>query len=236
MVIEPIRACVFDAYGTLFDVHAAVARHAASIGPEAAALSRLWRSKQLEYSWVRSLMRRHADFWTCTEEALDFALASHGMAARADVRGALLEAYRTLDAYPEAAAVLRQLRAAGLATAILSNGSPAMLERAVRSAGLAELFDALISIEDAGIYKPDPAAYRLAVDRLGQPAPAIGFQSSNAWDVAGAAAFGFQVHWINRTGQPAEYGLGDQVPQLRSLAELPRRLGLDRLGLETPPM
>jgi 2-haloacid dehalogenase len=225
--MDQMKACVFDAYGTLFDVHAAVARHAEAIGRDAEALSRLWRIKQLEYSWVRSLMRRHADFWVCTEDGLDFALASHGLQARTDIRAALLEAYRSLDAYPETRAVLQRLRAAGLATAILSNGSPGMLAQAVRSAGLADLLDAVISIEEAGIYKPDAAAYRLAADRLGLPTPAISFQSSNAWDVAGAAAFGFRVNWINRSGQPAEYGLGGKVPELRSLTEIPRLLGID---------
>jgi 2-haloacid dehalogenase len=225
--MEQVKACVFDAYGTLFDVHAAVARHAQTIGSDAEAVSRLWRAKQLEYSWVRSLMRRHADFWTCTEEGLDFALASYGLQARADIRAALLAAYRSLDAYPEARAVLERLRAAGFGTAILSNGSPAMLEHAVRSAGLTDLLDAVLSIEDAGIYKPDAAAYRLVVDRLGLPAPEISFQSSNAWDIAGAEAFGFRVNWINRTGQPSEYGLRGKVPELRSLAEIPRRLGID---------
>jgi 2-haloacid dehalogenase len=225
--MQQVKACVFDAYGTLFDVHAAVARHAQAIGPAAEALSRLWRVKQLEYSWVRSLLRRHADFRVCTEDGLDFAMASHGLQARADIRAALLEAYRTLDAYPEASAVLRRLRVAGLRTAILSNGSPAMLDGAVRSAGLADLLDAVVSIEEAGIYKPDPAAYQLVVDRLGLPPPAISFQSSNAWDVAGAAAFGFRVNWINRAGQPSEYGLRGKVPELRSLAEIPRLLGID---------
>jgi 2-haloacid dehalogenase len=225
--MERVKACVFDAYGTLFDVHAAVARHAPAIGPDAEAVSRLWRAKQLEYSWVRSLMRRHADFWACTEESLDFALASYGLQARTDIRAALLAAYRSLDAYPEARAVLERLRAAGFGTAILSNGSPAMLEHAVRSARLADLLDAVLSIEDAGIYKPDAAAYRLVVERLGLPAPEISFQSSNAWDIAGAEAFGFRVNWINRTDQPSEYGLRGKVPELRSLAEIPRQLGID---------
>ncbi|MBV8654281.1 MAG: haloacid dehalogenase type II, partial [Alphaproteobacteria bacterium] len=189
---ERIKACVFDAYGTLFDVHSAVGRHAASVGPQADVMSRTWRLKQLEYSWTRSLMRRHADFWVLTGDALDYAMQSAGIADAA-LRETLMEAYRRLDAYPEVADVLRRLRSRGIRTAILSNGTPEMLDDAIRSAGLSDLIDATLSIEAAGIYKPDPRIYQLAVDALGVAAPEISFQSSNVWDAAGAASFGFQV-------------------------------------------
>ncbi|MCU0869869.1 MAG: haloacid dehalogenase type II [Burkholderiales bacterium] len=222
----PIRACVFDAYGTLFDVHSAVAKHAARLGPDAAALSQTWRTKQLEYSWVHSLMHRYEDFWTLTTRALDFAFARHGVhddALRAD----LLAAYETLDAYAEVPAVLAQLRGAGLQTAILSNGAPAMLASAVRSAGLDGAFDALLSVDSLRRYKPDPRVYALATDRFGLLASEIAFMSSNAWDVAGARAFGFDVHWINRTQQPAEYPRSAAADQLPDLTALLGHLGLD---------
>ncbi|HZT19661.1 MAG TPA: haloacid dehalogenase type II, partial [Dongiaceae bacterium] len=211
-----VTLCVFDAYGTLFDVHSAVARHAGRLGPEADALSRLWRVKQLEYTWVRSLMRRHADFQACTAAALDFALASLGI-EDPDLRPALLEAYLRLDAYPEVPGVLRTLREAGLRSAILSNGTPAMLEGAVRAAGLEGLLDACLSVEERGIYKPDPSVYRLATDRFGVAPAEVSFQSSNAWDVAGARAFGFRAVWVTRTKQPDEYGLRGTVQEIASL-------------------
>lgn len=211
-----IKLCVFDAYGTLFDVHSAVRRYAASLGEKAEPFSQLWRTKQLEYSWVRSLMHRHVDFWGCTEEALDFALAIHKV-ENSDLRTSLLGAYRRLDAYPEAASVLIQVRKAGLSSAILSNGSPQMLADAVESAGLGGLVDAIISIEEVGIYKPDPRVYRLVTERFGVAPGEVSFQSSNAWDIAGADAFGFRTLWINRSGQPPEYGFGGRVKMLASL-------------------
>jgi 2-haloacid dehalogenase len=219
-----IKACVFDAYGTLFDVHSAVARHAAAIGPGAAELSRNWRLKQLEYSWIRSLMGRHADFWSVTGEALDVVLRGAGIADPA-LRERLMQAYLRLDAYPEVTDMLRRLKAAEMRTAILSNGTPAMLDEAVRSAGLDGLIDETLSIEAVGIYKPDARVYQLAVDRLGVPAEAISFQSSNAWDAAGAAAFGFRVVWVNRTGQPAEFPWVPARREVKTLAELPALVG-----------
>lgn len=210
---------VFDAYGTLFDVHSAVARLAGRIGADAGRLSALWRAKQLEYSWVRSLMRRHTDFWRLTEDALDFAMAAVPGTDPA-LRGPLLDAYRTLDAYPEVPAVLAALRGRGALCAILSNGSPEMLADAVGSAGLAELLDAVLSIEDAGIFKPDPSVYGLVLHRFGVRAGEVSFQSSNAWDIAGATAFGFSPVWINRTGQPREYGDIGDVREARDLTAL----------------
>lgn len=195
---------VFDAYGTLFDVHAAVQRHAAAIGPEAAALSSLWRVKQLEYAWVRGLIGRYESFWSLTEQALDVALAEHPRIDRA-LRTPLLDAYRDLDAYAEVPGVLKRLQAAGIRTAILSNGDQAMLDRAVASAGLEACLDAVLSVDDARTFKTAPAAYRIALDRFAVAPDQIVFCSSNRWDIAGARAFGFTPVWVNRTGQPDEY-------------------------------
>jgi 2-haloacid dehalogenase len=219
-----IEACVFDAYGTLFDVHSAVGRLRARLGAKSDALSQLWRTKQLEYTWLRALMGRHADFWQVTGDALDYALARTGVDAAA--REALMQAYRTLDAYPEVPDVLRRLRDAGLRTAILSNGEPAMLAAGARSAGIEELLDAILSVEDVGIFKPHPKVYRLAVERLGVAADRIAFQSSNAWDVSGAATFGLRAVWINRLGMPAERLPGAAEHELRDLTGLPALLGL----------
>jgi 2-haloacid dehalogenase len=206
----------FDAYGTLFDVHAAVRRHAGAVGADAAALSDLWRSKQLEYSWVRSLMNRHRDFAVLTADALDFALARFPSVDR-NVRGPLLDAYRTLDAYPEVRDVLARLKGSGYRLAILSNGNPTMLAAAVASAGIGAYLDAVLSIEDAGIFKTDPRTYRLVTDRFGVPRDAISFQSSNRWDVAGATAFGFRTVWVNRAKAPDEYR---DLPPGRTVASL----------------
>ena len=218
-----IRVCVFDAYGTLFDVHSAVGRLRPQVGPHADELSQLWRATQLEYSWLRALMGRHADFWQVTGDALDYALTRTGVDA--SVRAPLMQAYLTLEAYPEVADVLRRLRAAGLKLAILSNGEPAMLAAAVENAGIGDLLDAVLSVEEVGVYKPDPRVYRLAVDRLGVRPDQVAFQSSNAWDVNGAACFGLRPVWINRFGAPAERLPGDVERELRDLSGLPGLLG-----------
>lgn len=195
---------VFDAYGTLFDVNAAVARHRDLVGPMADRLSELWRLKQLEYSWVRSLMGRHRDFWSLTLEALDHAAALIG-GISPEARAALASAYETLDAYPEATTVLASLKAGGARTAILSNGTPAMLASACQAAGLSHLLDAVISIEEAGIFKTDPRTYALVLQHFAVTPGAVTFVSSNRWDVAGASAFGFSCRWVNRAGRPDEY-------------------------------
>ena len=200
---EP-RVYVFDAYGTLFDVHSAVARHRDAIGERADRLSDLWRTKQLEYTWTRSLMGAYRDFRALTAEALDHAAARCGGLAD-DLRTHLLSAYEALDAFPDAAPALAALKAAGHATAILSNGSPAMLDNAVRSADLAGLIDACLSVDAIQIYKTAPQAYQLALDRFGVKPGEVSFQSSNRWDIAGAARFGFHTVWINRSGLPDEY-------------------------------
>ncbi|HZA65972.1 MAG TPA: haloacid dehalogenase type II [Geminicoccaceae bacterium] len=219
-----IRACVFDAYGTLFDVHSAVARLRERVGEQADALSQLWRTKQLEYTWLRALMGRHADFWQVTDDALDYALARTGV-DRA-VREPLMQAYLSLDAYPEVPEVLRRLRAGGLKTAILSNGEPEMLEAAARSAKIDGLLDAVLSVEEVGIFKPHPKVYQLVLDRLAVAADQVSFQSSNAWDVNGAATFGLRAVWINRLGMPAERLPGAAEHELRDLSGLPALLGL----------
>ena len=224
--IHGAQACVFDAYGTLFDVHAAVGAVKGEIGPEADRLSQIWRQKQLEYTWLRSLMHAHEDFWRLTADGLDYAMEAVGLIDRADLRAKLLDLYLKLDCYPEVPATLDRLKASGLSTAILSNGAPPMLESAVKNAALAERLDAVLSVEEIGVFKPDPRVYQLACDRLGVAAEAVCFLSSNAWDVAGAAHFGFQVVWINRFGQPRERLPGAPKAVIESLDELPALLGL----------
>lgn len=218
--ITGISACVFDAYGTLFDVHSAVGRHRPRLGPQADEVSALWRNRQLEYTWLRSLMARHADFWQITGEALDFALAAHGI-DDAQLRADLMAAYLELDCYPEVPAVLEQLKARGLPTAILSNGTPKMLAAAVANSGLENRIDAVLSVETVKVYKPDPRVYQLAVESLRLPAEAIVFLSANAWDAAGAAAFGLRVAWVNRFQQQPERLPGRPDAQIASLAGLP---------------
>jgi 2-haloacid dehalogenase len=220
-----IEAVIFDAYGTLLDVHAAMARHAVRIGPEWQAVSVDWRLKQLEYSWVRSLTgpRQHRDFWRLTEEALAWAAVRHGIhdaALLADV----LQAYRHLDAYPDALPALRILRERGVGRAILSNGEPGMLADAVKAAGLDPLLDAVLSVESTGVYKPHPRVYRLAGAHFGLLPEQMAFVSSNPWDAFGAATFGFKVFWLNRSGLPVEYGLHDSATVMADLSALPDAL------------
>jgi len=199
-----IKAYVFDAYGTLFDVNSAVMRHAQEVGPEARAFSALWRQKQLEYSWVLSLAGHFSDFWTLTDRALDYAFASHPNVDRG-LRARLLGAYRELDAYPEVPDALRRLRAKGFATAILSNGEPKMLADAIGSAGIGPLLDHVFSVSSVGVFKTDRRAYAQILAPLSVEAAEIAFVSSNRWDVAGAACFGLVPIWVNRSGVPDEY-------------------------------
>ena len=222
---QDIGACVFDAYGTLFDVHSAARRAGDALGEKAAAVSAVWRDKQLQYTWLRSLMGAHADFWQVTGEALDFALASQGIENTA-LRTRLMELYLSLEAYPYAVPALSKLRAGGKQTAILSNGAPEMLSAAVGSAGLDAVLDAALSVEEVGVYKPDSRVYQLAVDRLGVEAGRICFVSTNCWDAHGAAHFGFQVAWMNRFGQQDERLPGTPAAVMQGLDELPGLLGL----------
>jgi 2-haloacid dehalogenase len=197
-------AYVFDAYGTLFDVHAAVRRHAGEIGPDGQLLSDIWRAKQLEYSWTRTLMGAYADFWQLTEQALDFAFEKVP-SCNISLRQKLLDAYWQLDCYPEVPAVLNALKAGGARLAILSNGSPAMLDSAVRSAALDTILDEVFSVDSVRRFKTDPSVYDLVTTAWRLYPQAVSFQSSNRWDIAGAARFGFRTVWINRTSQPDEY-------------------------------
>jgi 2-haloacid dehalogenase len=223
--MQDIGACVFDAYGTLFDYASAAARCKNALGDDWQALSDLWRRKQVEYTWLRSLMGRHIDFWHVTGESLDYALSA---LKRQDpvLRSTLMQQYLNLDAYPEVPEMLRRLKATGVKTAILSNGSPTMLTAAVSGAGLTALLDASLSVESVGVYKPHPSVYQLAVDKMGVPAARICFLSSNGWDAAGAAAFGFRVVWVNRTGLPQENLPASPERQIKTLAELPALLGI----------
>ena len=218
--IPGIRFCVFDAYGTLFDVHSAVGRHRPRLGDKADAVSATWRTKQLEYTWMRSLMGRYVDFWRVTSDGLDYALEAHGVDDAA-LRDDLLHAYLALDCYPEVPEVLRALKDAGLGTAILSNGSPRMLEAAVESSGIDAVIDEVLSVDGLGFYKPHPEVYQIVLDALDVGRGQVCFQSSNAWDAAAAATFGFRVAWVNRFAQARER-LPDQPDvELRTLSELP---------------
>lgn len=227
-----IRACVFDAYGTVFDFATAAARCPDILEEGRASLTALWRDKQLQYTWLRTLQGRYVDFWQVTGDALDFALDS--LAIRKPLlREKLMELYRTLAAFPEVYDVLRSLRESGFATAILSNGSPAMLDAAVNGAGLSGLFDAVLSADAVGAFKTDPKVYQYALDQLGVPASAVSFQSSNAWDAHAASDFGMRVVWCNRYGQQRERLPGSPDHEIRTLAELPALLSLSSGGSET---
>jgi 2-haloacid dehalogenase len=214
------RAAVFDAYGTLFDVASAAERAKDALGPRWQPFADLWRAKQLQYTWLRSLMGRHADFWRVTADALDFALESFRVEDRV-LRERLMSLYERLGAYPDARPALERLRAKGVKLAILSNGAPRMLAAAAESAGIASLLDAVISVEDVGMYKPSPAVYRLAPDRLGLWPSEIAFVSSNGWDACGAKVSGMRVAWCNRAGQPRERIPEAPDAEIRTLAELP---------------
>ena len=219
-----ISACVFDAYGTLFDVNAAAAHCADDLGDKWQPLAEVWRNKQLQYTWLRSLMQRHVDFWQVTTDALDYALDTHDVNDDA-LRQRLLDLYLSLDAYPEVKDVLTSLKDAGLKTAILSNGSPKMLNSAVENAGIGGVLDRVLSVEDVSIYKPHPSVYQMAWDDFDIMPDQIAFQSSNAWDAAGAATYGFHVVWVNRFGQKSER-LPDQPEfEIQSLSELPAIVG-----------
>ncbi len=195
---------VFDAYGTLFDVHAAIARYRAMAGPDADRFSEIWRTKQLEYAWIHTLAGGYADFWTLTERALDYAFA-RVTSVSPELQQKLLDAYMTLDAYADARATLTQLKSRNTGVAILSNGSPTMLAAAVQSAGIAPLCDAVLSVDAVRMYKPRPEVYALVTTRFGVKPRDIVFVSSNRWDVMGAASFGFRTVWVNRSGMPDEY-------------------------------
>ncbi len=218
MAKKRIKALVFDAYGTLFDVHSVISACDQNFPGQGAALSQAWRAKQLEYTWLRSLMGRYKDFWQVTESALVFACKSLGLSCPPDTRAKLLATYLHLNPFPEVQQALRAL--SDYLLAILSNGSPRMLKAAVESAGLKGIFSRIISVDEVKIYKPSPRVYRLASQKLRVAASAIGFISANFWDIAGAKAFGFHSYWVNRSKVPGEeLGL---IPDatLSSLADL----------------
>ena len=218
--LEGIRACVFDAYGTLFDVHAPLAKLASEIGPKASEVSQLWRRKQLEYTWLRSLMGVHADFWHVTGDALDYALELHGI-DDPGLKDELMVLYLKLDCYADVKGAVQAVRSRSLRTAILSNGSPSMLDQAVRHAGLDKLFDMVLSVEDVGIYKPSRRVYRHAMQRLQlHDAPSICFISANAWDAQAAAQFGFQAVRLNRSGVKDDRIPGKPAAVIETLAGL----------------
>jgi len=214
------RAWVFDAYGTLFDVHAALARHHAQAGAEAERFSEIWRTKQLEYTWTMTLAGHYADFWTLTERALEYAFARVPSVDRA-LRPKLLEAYLRLDAFAEASAALTALKSQNLRLAILSNGSPLMLGSAVAASGLGDLLDGLLSVDAVHAYKPRPEAYALVTQHFRLVPSEVVFVSSNRWDVMGAASFGFATVWVNRARAPDEYPDWPPGRVVASLAELP---------------
>lgn len=222
--LDGIKACVFDAYGTVFDYASAAAQCRDALGDKFAALTALWRDKQLQYTWLRSLQRSHADFWRVTGDALDYALETLDVHDPA-LRERLMACYLQLDVFPEVPATLERLRAAGLKTAILSNGTPGMLRAAIENARIGHLLDAVISAEEAGVFKTDPRVYQLALDRLALPAAAISFQSSNDWDAYAASAFGMRVVWCNRYGQKRERLPGAPDFEVKTLAELPPLVG-----------
>ena len=214
---------VFDAYGTLFDVDAAARRAAAEPGREGLAavwpqLARDWRDRQLQYTWLRSIAGAHADFETVTGEALDWALEAAGLAGDAALRARLMALYRELDAYPEVPAMLAALKAAGRPAAILSNGAPEMLAATVRAAGLEGAFDAVLSVEAVGVYKPARAVYDLVAGRFGCAPEDVLFVSSNGWDAGCAAGYGFRTVWANRArraGRPAALAAGPRAARSR---------------------
>jgi 2-haloacid dehalogenase len=218
--LKDIEICVFDAYGTLFDVNSAAHALQDSLGEKWQPLAELWRTKQLQYTWLRSLGERHADFWQVTGDALDFALSTLKL-EDPSLRTRLMNLYMVLSVYPEVPETLKRLKAAGMKLAILSNGSPAMLAAAAANAGIAGLFDAVLSVEEVGVYKPHSSVYRLVCQRFNVIAQNVCFLSSNGWDAYSAKAFGFRVLWCNRFGQAPERIPETPDAQITTLAELP---------------
>ena len=205
--LEGVQACVFDAYGTLFNVASPIEKLASTIGEKSGDVAKLWRQKQLEYTWLRSLMGTHTDFWNVTRDALDYTLEVHGV-SEAGLADELMTLYLKLDAYEEVLAALQAVRAKGKRCAVLSNGSPSMLDSALRHAGLDKMFEHVLSVEEVGIYKPSRRVYRLAMQKMQiADAPSICFVSANAWDAQAAAQFGFQTVRVMRSP-----GFDDRIP------------------------
>ena len=223
--IQGVKACVFDAYGTLFDVNSATRAAQDALGARWQPLADLWRSKQLQYTWLRGLGGHHTDFWRVTSDALSFGFESLGIDDE-DLHRRLMSLYLSLEAFPEVRPTLARLQAGGLKLAILSNGTPGMLASAVDHAGIGGLLDAVLSVEEVGVFKPHPSVYRLAATRLGLLPQAICFLSSNAWDAHAASAFGMRVVWCNRYQQCRERLPGAPDDEIRTLSELPVLLGV----------
>lgn len=221
--LDGIKACVFDAYGTLFDFASAAARCQDVPDQKLGALTTLWRERQLQYTWLRSLEGSYADFWQVTGDALAFALDSLDIASP-ELQRKLMDLYLTPAPFPEVPSVLAQLRKAGFRTAILSNGSATMLDSAVRAAGLSDLFDAVLSVDAVKVFKPHPRVYAYGLEKLGLRADEVSFQSSNAWDAYGASNFGLRVVWCNRYGHRPERLPGAPDREIRDLSELPELL------------
>lgn len=221
--LHDIDACVFDAYGTLFDFNSAARAAQDELGTDWQRLSDLWRLKQLQYTWLRGLAGHHAEFWQVTGDALDFALATLKI-ERPGLRQRLMDLYLKLGTYPEVPAMLQALKARGMKLAILSNGSPAMLAAVVANSGLNGVFDAVLSVEEVGVFKPHPAVYGLAAQRLALPPSRICFLSSNGWDAYSAKAFGFRVLWCNRFGQAPERIPATPDGEIEDLSVLPERI------------
>ena len=215
-----VEACVFDAYGTLFDVNSAARTAQNSLGERWQPLAELWRAKQLQYTWLRGLTGHHRDFWQVTGDALDFAMSTMRIEDSA-LRSRLMNLYLVLSAYPEVPDVLKRLKTAGMKVAILSNGTPTMLAAVAANAGIADLLDAVLSVEEVKVYKPHPSVYRLACERLKVPAGQVCFVSSNGWDAYSAKAFGFRVLWCNRSGQCPEGIPATPDAEIATLAALP---------------
>src|SRR5690349_13829744 len=220
-----IELCVFDAYGTLYDFNSAVARHRSAIGPKADALSEMWRTKQIQYTWLRNSMGAYAPFWQVTGEALDNCLATFGISDKS-VREKLMSAYLALDPFAEVPAMLDRLKRAGKRLAILSNGNPEMLEPMVKASGLADRFEAVLSVDEAKVFKPDPRVDRLVEQRCGVKPDRVCFLSSNCWDAHGAAHFGFATVWVNRGRAPDDNLPGKTVAEINDLSQLPSLLGV----------
>ncbi|MGB7205575.1 MAG: haloacid dehalogenase type II [Anderseniella sp.] len=219
--LEGVKACVFDAYGTLLNVHAPVGELSGRIGQNADAVSKLWRQKQLEYTWLRSLMKAYVPFWQVTGDALDYTLEAFNIEDKS-LRDELMQLYLHLAAYDDAVACLKSLKQLGVATAILTNGSQGMIDAAVRSSGLDASLDEVISVDEVSIFKPDPSVYQLAVDRMKVSARSeICFVSANTWDAQASKDFGFQVARINRFGLKDDKLPGKPDMLLESLEELP---------------
>jgi 2-haloacid dehalogenase len=227
----PITTCVFDAYGTLFDVAAAARQAAAEPGFAALEntwpkLAEDWRAKQLQYTWLRAVADAHDDFWQVTQDGLDWALEKAGMGGDAALRARLLALYRELQAYPEVPAMLAALKAGGLQTAILSNGSPDMLESAVKSAGIGAVLDDVLSVESVGVFKPAAEVYDLVAQRFGSLKTEVLFVSSNGWDAGCATGYGFDTVWVNRAGDPVDRLPWRPAHIARDLTDIPALAGL----------